>query len=78
MVQRVSKARHEYAGCQVEVGDKFEVEAADVELMVAIGRIERDEADRVPSFVHPSRSADWPGTYSTRELRARRGKGVRA
>jgi hypothetical protein len=82
MPERISKVSHEYAGRQVKVGERFNVDAADVELMVAMGRVERDVEDKIPAFVHPTKSADWPNTYATRDMNAarvhRRNRGARA
>lgn len=72
MPARVSKVIHEYAGRQIKVGETFDVHEADVDLMLAIGRIERMDTDRVPDHVSSSMAAEWPNGYSTRAMTARR------
>jgi hypothetical protein len=68
MPERICKSPHEYAGRQVEVGQRFHVEPADVELMLAMGRIEREEGDKAPGYVPRDMAAGWAGGYATREM----------
>lgn len=70
MPERICKTPHEYAGRQVEAGQKFHVEQADVALMVATGRVEREEGDAVPGYVSRDMSAGWPGNYKTAAITA--------
>ena len=82
MPERLCKVPHTYAGRQIEVGQRFEVDPADVELMLAMGRIEREDGDKVPAHVNARDAATWPNTYTTRDMSAarpaRRGRGARA
>ena len=70
MQERTCKKAHVYAGRQVEVGCRFKVELGDVELMLALGRIEREEGDFVPGHVARDMVAGWPGDYATRDMSA--------
>jgi hypothetical protein len=72
-MERICKMAHEYAGRQVEVGDRFEVEPGDVALMLAMGRIQREEGDEVPAHVARDLASTWPDCYNTRAMTAARG-----
>ena len=78
MPERTCKTTHEYAGRQVDVGQRFHVEPADVDLMVAMGRIEKEEGDKVPDHVAHSQAAAWP-QYENRAMstKTRRGASYR-
>jgi hypothetical protein len=81
MIERTCKLPHEYGGRQIEVGQRFTLEPADVALAVALGRIEREDSDPVPGFVPRDMAANWPNTYSTRAMtagQARKTRGARA
>lgn len=45
MPKRMSRIAQEYSGRAVAVGERFEVEAQDVSLLLAIGRIEPEEGE---------------------------------
>lgn len=71
MPERICAIAHEYAGRQVKVGDRFEVEPGDVELMLATGRVQRESDDRVPGYVSRDMAANWPHGYQTAAMTAR-------
>lgn len=71
MPERISKESHEYAGRPVKVGDRFHVEPGDVAIMLAMGRIEREEGDSVPAHVSRDMVATWPNGYATRDMGVR-------
>lgn len=68
MQERTCKKAHVYAGRQVEVGDRFSVGPADIELMLSLGRIEREQDDKVPGYVPRHMIGEWAGGYQTREM----------
>lgn len=70
-VERVSAVEHEYAGRRLKVGEAFQCDAIDVELLLALGRIKPERGER--GYVEPE-----PQTYTTRAMTARRTKGSRA
>lgn len=78
MAERTCKTPFIYGGAARKAGERFEVEAAHLEVLVGTGHIEREETDRAPSFVAPHQAAYWPASspeaagqaYETRELRA--------
>lgn len=63
MATRISKAEHEYPfGHPRKVGETFEVDDKDVEVLLALGRIEPDDGARQ--------------SYNTRDMAATRSKRV--
>lgn len=74
---RICKVPHEYAGRQVEVGERFDVEPAHVELAVALGRVEREPDDIVPGYVTRDMAANWPNAYSPRAMSAKQARAAR-
>lgn len=68
MKQRTCKAPHVYGGRAREVGERFPVEPGDVEVMLAMGRIEREKSDSVPGYVPRDMAASWAGGYATRDM----------
>ncbi len=68
---RTCKTPHEYSGVQRKPGEQFEVEQQHVELLVGLGRIEREEGDVVPAHVSRDQAASWPASgYLTRDMNA--------
>lgn len=70
MPDRICKAPHEYGGRRHHVGERFHVEPGDVEVMLSLGRIEREESDPVPGYVPRDMAATWAGGYQTRDMSA--------
>lgn len=68
MHRRVAKVAQEYAGRQVDVGETFDVDQQDLELLIAIGRVEREDGDAVPGFVKRDVVATTPANYNTRDM----------
>lgn len=68
--KRVSRVAQEYAGRQLQVGDTFECDAEHVGLLLAMGRVEREEGDPpAPNFgLHRGEPSQ---TYRTRDLKAK-------
>lgn len=52
-MERIAKTAHEYAGRDLKPGDRFEVEAPHVPLLLALERIEPEEGE--PGFVAETR-----------------------
>lgn len=73
-MQRISKAEHEYGGRRLKVGDRFHVEPKDVELLLALGRIEPEEGEA--GYRTRDMAAAASREYQTRDAqrRARRAK----
>lgn len=59
-MQRISKVTHEYAGRQLKVGEAFDCDQAHVHLLLALGRIEREDIDAPKQFS--------TGQYSRRDM----------
>lgn len=70
MVQRRSRVEHVYAGRVVGVGDTFEVEEQDVEILSRLGRIEPEEGDKVPGYAVKPLLPNQETGYSDRAMRA--------
>jgi hypothetical protein len=81
MPQRVAKVEQEYAGRAVKVGEAFDVDQQDVQLLLDMGRIERGDEDSPPPFYQVKVPTPSPiaatGSYATREMRPNR-RGSRA
>jgi hypothetical protein len=69
-MQRTCKTPFEYDGIRRKAGETVDVKAADVQLLVGAGMIERKAEDPVPNFVSPSQASAWAGGYSTRQMTA--------
>lgn len=68
---RTSKTEHEYPyGHKRVAGEKFEVEAPHVEVLIGLGRIEPEPGDAVPDHARRDMHAGDSTTYSTRALTA--------
>jgi hypothetical protein len=66
MPERTCKVALQYAGRDVGVGERFNVEAKDVELLLTIGWIEPEEGEEV--YVTRDMAAGEPEEYKTREM----------
>lgn len=68
MIERISKIAHQYAGRELAVGDRFKVEPQDVNLLLALGRIEPVEGE--PGYL--SRQLSLPAEHPPREAQRRK------
>lgn len=71
MPERTCKAPINYAGRDVSVGDRFEVEDKDVNLLLKTGHI--DPAEGEEGYVARDMTADEPSEYRTRDMQRKRG-----
>ncbi|HWJ40171.1 MAG TPA: hypothetical protein VNT29_03535 [Candidatus Limnocylindrales bacterium] len=45
MPERICKVAHQYAGRDLQVGDRFDVEPEHIEIQLRLGRIEPEEGE---------------------------------
>ncbi len=68
MALRISKIAHEYPyGCHRQVGERFEADSQDVELLLRLGRIESE----VGEYGYVGEKSITPQIYETRDMSAK-------
>jgi hypothetical protein len=68
MPERTCKVALQYAGRDVDVGERFDVEPKDVELLLTIGWIEPEDGEA--GYVTAHMEAEDSSEYRTRDMQA--------